>query len=207
MNIYILNYWSNIITKFQAKLRTHYFIEATLAVAGGLWLVQPSCNWKSTDKKHGVLFSHALTRGTSVLHEPCAMSNNVRESEEEKQERLRKRMEQDRLRRQQETSKERDARSCSNSDCYSNYSNRLAYLQTQLHIVVAYILLYTLDISILVHLLLYVVARQEHLALVNHYHILFELTFPAKESRIVMKLQGYWHPSGLPPWWYKHLSS
>ena len=58
-----------------------------------------------------VFFSRALTHGTSVLHGPCAMSNNVQESEEEKQERLRKTREQDRLRRQQETCKERDARS------------------------------------------------------------------------------------------------
>ena len=63
-----------------------------------------------------VFFSRTLTCGTSVLHEPCAMSNKVLESEEEKQERLRERREQDTLRRQQETSKERDARSCSNSD-------------------------------------------------------------------------------------------
>ena len=52
-------------------------------------------------------FIFMCTNGTFILHEPCAMSNNVWESDEEKQERLRRRREWDRLRRQQETSKER----------------------------------------------------------------------------------------------------
>ena len=59
-----------------------------------------------------VFFSCALTHGTSVLHEPCSMSN-VRESEEENKRGSEK---EGSVRRQQETSKERDARSCSNSD-------------------------------------------------------------------------------------------